>query len=239
MAEKNLNNRVYQQIKQMMINYEIIPGQRLIFSDLAEKLGVSRTPVNNALSLLSREGFLDFTPNQGYTVHQISREEADSLYELRLILELGAIDKIVANLTPEKLAQLEKKEKIFRDAVAQNVSRGRFMLDEDFHSCIVEMSGNIYLGDYFREIYERIFLRHRIGPLRGDRQQQVPAEHLEIFNALRSRDAARAKEAISHHVTAGKEYIYSFIFDEVTSCLTINPQPNTSPVSSSTSVRQN
>jgi DNA-binding GntR family transcriptional regulator len=213
MTERNLNNRVYQQIKQMMINYEIIPGQRLIFSDLAEKLGVSRTPVNNALSLLSKEGFLDFTPNQGYTVHQITREEADSLYELRLILELGAIDKVVANLTPEQLKLLEKKEQAFQEAVAQNVSRGRFMLDEDFHSFIVGMSGNIYLSDYFREIYERIFLRHRIGPLRGDRQQQVPAEHHEIFDAIRSRDANRAKEAITHHVIAGKEYIYSYIFD--------------------------
>ena len=213
MAERNLNNKVYQQIKQMMINYEIIPGQRLLFSDLAEKLGVSRTPVNNALSLLAKEGFLDFTPNQGYTVHQINREEADALYELRLILELGAIDKIVMNLTPEKLKLLEKKERAFKEAVALNVSRGRFMLDEDFHSFIVEMSGNIYLGEYFREIYERIFLRHRIGPLRGERQQQVPDEHHEIFDAIKSRDVNRTKEAITHHVTAGKEYIYSFIFD--------------------------
>ena len=213
MAERNLNNRVYQQIKQMMLNYEISPGQRLIFSDLAEKLGVSRTPVNNALSLLAKEGFLDFTPNQGYTVHQINREEADSLYELRLILELGALDKVMVNLTPEKLKELEKKEKTFRDAVAQNVSRGRFMLDEEFHACIVEMTGNIYMCEYFREIYERIFLRHRIGPLRGDRQQQVPDEHHEIFEAIRSRDVNRAKEAITHHVNAGKEYIYSFIFD--------------------------
>ena len=196
-----------------MFNYELIPGQRLIFTDLAEKLGVSRTPVNNALCLLAKKGFLDFTPNHGYLVHQITREEADSLYELRLILELGAVDKAVANLTSGKLEKLERKGKAFQDAVAQNVNRGRFLLDEDFHVHLVEMSGNLHMAEYFREAYERIFLRHRLGPQRGDRLQQILLEHQEIVNAIRARDVGRTREAIKHHVTAGKEYIYSFIFN--------------------------
>jgi DNA-binding GntR family transcriptional regulator len=213
MSERNLNNRVYQQIKQMMINYELIPGQRLIFTDLAEKLGVSRTPVNNALSILAKEGFLDFVPNQGYTVHQLTHEEADALYDVREILEVGAIERVIANLTPEKLKQLERREKSFNQAVAENVRRGRFLLDQDFHAYIVEMSGNLYLVDYFREVYERIFLRHRIGPLRGDRAVQVPTEHHDIFEALRQRDVAKARQAIIDHIRGGKDYIYSFIFD--------------------------
>jgi DNA-binding GntR family transcriptional regulator len=214
MSERNLNNKVYQQIKQMMINYELIPGQRLIFTDLAEKLGVSRTPVNNALSILAKEGFLDFVPNQGYTVHQLTHGEADSLYEIREILEVGAIERVIANLTPEKLNQLERREKSFNQAVAENVRRGRFILDQDFHAYIVEMSGNLYLVDYFREVYERIFLRHRIGPLlRGERAVQVPTEHHDIFEALRERDVEKAKQAIIRHIRGGKEYIYSFIFD--------------------------
>ena len=213
MSERNLNNKVYQQIKQMMINYDLIPGQRLIFTDLADKLGVSRTPVNNALSILAKEGFLDFVPNQGYTVHQITHEEADALYEIREILELGAVDRMIAGLTPEKLKILERKEKSFNQAVAENVRRGRFLLDQDFHAFIVEMSGNAYLAEYFREVYQRIFLRHRIGPLRGDRSVKVPAEHHEIFEAIRQRDADKAKKAISEHIRSGKEYIYSFIFD--------------------------
>lgn len=99
MSERNLNNKVYEQIKQMMFTYELTPGQRLTFIDLAERLGVSRTPVNSALTILAKEGFLDFTPNQGYTVHQITREEADALYEIREILELGALEKVIGNLT--------------------------------------------------------------------------------------------------------------------------------------------
>jgi len=213
MIEKNLNNTVYQKIKQMMLNYEITPGQKLTFIDLAEKLGVSRTPVNNALSLLAREGFLDFTPNQGYTVHQITKEEADQLYEVRKILELGALEKVIENLTPQKLKELEKKERLFQQSVNDKQSRGRFALDQDFHGYIVEMSGNQYLTEYFREVYQRIFLRHRISPLKGERAVEVPSEHHELVAAIRERDVVRAKEIVTRHIENGKQYIYSFIFD--------------------------
>ena len=74
--EKSLTQMVYRKIKEMMLNYEIVPGQRLIFSDLAKRMGVSRTPVNNALGILANEGFLDLIPHQGYSVHQITKDEA-------------------------------------------------------------------------------------------------------------------------------------------------------------------
>jgi DNA-binding GntR family transcriptional regulator len=213
MADRNLNDKVYQQIKRMMFNYELVPGQRLTFVELAEKLGVSRTPVNNALSILAREGFLDFEPNRGYTVHQITRKEADALYELREIIELGAIEKAIANTNPQKLQLLRRKETLFNEAIAPNGRRSRFLLDEDLHACIVGFSGNTYLTEYFREIYERIFLRHRISPLRGERAAQVPIEHRELVQAIEKRDVGRAKNAIRNHLRNGKAYVYSFIFD--------------------------
>ena len=71
-----------------MFNYDIVPGQRLVFADLAKELNVSRTPVNNALSILAKEGYLDFVPNQGYSVHKLTLEEAKGLYEIKLIFEL-------------------------------------------------------------------------------------------------------------------------------------------------------
>jgi DNA-binding GntR family transcriptional regulator len=213
MAERNLNNKVYQKIKQMMLDYEIIPGQRLTFLDLASKMGVSRTPVNNALTILAKEGYLDFYPNQGYTVHQLTREEADALYEVREILELGAIDKAVKNATPEKLKELERRQMEFKQAVDNKVSRGRFRIDQEFHAYIVEMSGNPYLSEYFREVYQRIFLRHRTSPLRGDRAMSAPTEHQDVIDAFRQGDVDKVKKIIADHIHAGKEYIYSFIFD--------------------------
>ena len=210
--EKNLTQMVYRKIKEMMIQYEIIPGQRLVFSDMANRLGVSRTPVNNALSILANEGFLNLIPHQGYTVHEITKEEAESLYEIREIIELGCVSSVIRKLTPEKLETLEQKKRLYENAVVDQVSRGRFTLDQEFHACLVQMSDNLYLADYFREVYQRIFLRHRIEGLLAERAQKVVSEHYEICEAISLRDVEWAKESIKFHLKAGKEYIFSIIF---------------------------
>jgi len=210
--EKNLTQMVYRKIKEMMLNYEIVPGQRLIFNDLAKRLGVSRTPVNNALSILANEGFLDLYPHQGYTVHQITKEEAESLYEIREIIELGTLSTAIRKLTPEKVEKLERQKCLYENAVTEQVSRGRFTLDQEFHACLVQMSENLYLADYFREIYQRIFLRHRIEGLIAERARKVVSEHNEIFESIILRDVEWAKESIKSHIKAGKEYIFSIIF---------------------------
>jgi DNA-binding GntR family transcriptional regulator len=212
-VEANLTQTVYHKIKEMMSNYDIIPGQRLVFVDLANQLGVSRTPVNNALSILASEGFLDFVPHHGYTVHQITKEEAEYLYEVREIMELGAIGNAIRRLTPEKRNDLERQKTLYERAVTDRVSRGRFILDQEFHACYVRISGNHYLADYFKEVYQRIFLRHRIEGLGEDRAQEVVREHEEIFNAICLRDIEGAKELIRMHIRTGKNYIFSVIFD--------------------------
>jgi DNA-binding GntR family transcriptional regulator len=209
--DTNLTEMAYRKIKEMMLNYDIVPGQRLIFVDLAKRLGVSRTPVNNALSILANEGFLDFVPNQGYTVHQITREEAGSLYELREIIELGAIEKAMENLSSEKIEILKRQKCLYETSVIENVSRGRFTLDQEFHASYIRMAENPYVTDYFREIYQRIFLRHRIEGLPTGRAKQVVLEHSEIYDAIRQRNLKGARQLISRHIQAGKEYIFSSV----------------------------
>jgi len=209
---RSLTEMAYRRIKEMMLNYDIVPGQRLIFSDLAKRLNVSRTPVNNALSILASEGFLDFVPNQGYTVHQITREEAIWLYELREIIELGAIDRAIEKVTPEKLEILKRQKQLYEKSVIENVSRGRFILDQEFHAGYVQMAENPHLTAYFREVYQRIFLRHRIEGLPAGRASEVVKEHKDIYDAICQRDAKKARQLIKHHIKAGKEYIFSSIF---------------------------
>lgn len=131
---------------------------------------------------------------------------------MREILELGAVEKAIERMDEGKLAALAEKEQIFSKAIADGMGRERFLLDQEFHVAIVELSGNLVMPDYYREIYQKIFLRHRISPIRGERTIHAPAEHHEIFEALRQRDLARAKEAVSAHIEAGREYIYSFMF---------------------------
>jgi DNA-binding GntR family transcriptional regulator len=210
--ERNLTQWVYDNIKTKMFNYEIVPGQRLVFNDLAKLFGVSRTPVNNALAILANEGFLDFIHNQGYRVHEITRKEAESLYEIREIIEIHAVGKAIRNATPKRLKILERQKALYEAAVADELRRERFRLDQEFHASIVDMADNVYLTGYLRGVYQRTYLHHRIKGLGGGRSQEVVKEHDRIYRAVEVRDVLWAQELIKSHIQAGMNYIFPVIF---------------------------
>ena len=209
-GESSLTQMAYRKIKDMMFSYEIIPGQRLVFVDLAKKIGVSRTPVNHALSILASEGFLDFIPHQGYAVHELTQEEAGALYQVREIIEMGAIELAIRKMTPEKLETLRKKKDVVAEKLtADHVTRRNFVLDQEFHLCYIDMAGNLYLANYFQEVYQRIFLRHRLEGLSITRNQEVVSEHDEIFKAISRKDVRRAKELLKRHIRTAQKSIFS------------------------------
>lgn len=214
LAVKGLAQITYNKMKEMMFSYRIVPGQRLILVDLAKQLSVSRTPINIALSILHRQGFLDFVPNQGYRVHEITREEMENLYYVRKILELGAVEKAIERLNQKKLSNFKKKKDLYEKAVTEHVSRGRFILDQEFHASLIKMGDNPYHTEYFRDVYQRIFLRHRIDMLIAERATKVAIEHNEIFDAISRKDVRNSKKLIRNHIRTGMRYIISSVFYE-------------------------
>jgi DNA-binding GntR family transcriptional regulator len=211
---KNLALAAYDRIMEMMINYDIVPGQRLVFVDLAEQLGVSRTPVNHALSILAKEGYLDFIPNQGYTVHKLTEEEAEALYEIREILELGTISKAIRNITPEKIEHIRRKKEAYEQAITDRVHRGLFVLDTDFHAAVIEMMDNAILADRYRDLCKRIFLRFRVEALHMDRIHEIVEEHNKLFEAICIKDVALARELLKKHNRHARKNLFTLIFDD-------------------------
>lgn len=213
-GRKNLTLAAYDRIKEMMLNYDIVPGQRLVFVDLAQQLGVSRTPVNNALSILAKEGYLDFVPNQGYSVHRLTRDEAEALYEIREILEIGSVGKAIRMMTPEKLRLLEKKKQEYERAISDRVQRKLFILDTEFHAYLIGMIENIYLVERYRDICQRIFLRFRTDDLKVERISEIVRQHDDLFEAIQIRDVDRAKELIKNHYHDAKKNLFAIIFQK-------------------------
>jgi DNA-binding GntR family transcriptional regulator len=211
---KNLALAAYDRIMAMMINYEIVPGQRLVFVDLAEQLGVSRTPVNHALSILAKEGYLDFIPNQGYTVHRLTEEEAESLYEIREILELGTISKAIRGITASKIKHFKTKKEAYERAITDRVHRGLFVQDTDFHAAVIEMMGNDLLVSRYRDLCKRIFLRFRVEALHMDRIHDIVEEHNQLFEAICIKDVDLAKELLKKHNRNARKNLFSLIFDD-------------------------
>ena len=204
----SLTQMAYNKIKAMMLNSELVPGQRLILVDLGKRLGVSRTPVQYALNRLEAEGMLDFRPNQGFTVHEITPQEVNALYEAREVIELAAIKKAIERLTPEDVQNLKIQKERCEKAILDNVFRGRLTVDHAFHEAYVEMGANQYLSNCFHDVYQHLYLR-RIDAFPADRARQVMEEHNDIFSSIASGDLNSARRHITRHIRASRSEVFS------------------------------
>lgn len=209
---KNLTLKVYHQIIELMLDYELVPGQRLVFVDLARRLKVSRTPVNNALSILAQEGYLDFVPNQGYSVHRLNRKEAEELYQIREVLEVGFIGQAIRMMTDKKLKKVQKCKEAYENLTSSHVTRKMFILDTEFHMAIMEMTGNDLLVQRYMELCRKIFLRHRIEDLVMSRIEEIRREHDSLFEAVCLRDVELAKARVREHYQNSRKNLFPLIF---------------------------
>jgi len=207
-AVENLSARVYNQIKHLILCNEIMPGQKLYHQQLSERLGVSRTPVREALTRLVQEGYVSFLPKRGFTCKEIRLQEAEELYELREALEAFAVEKAIEILDDETIEQLRAKMNSYGRDVNNRFTRERLVFDQDVHLAIAELGGNETLQNMLRHIFERIVLKRRTDsiydPSRGTTAHQ---EHLRLLAAMEQRDTTRAVAIVRSHIQAGKQNV--------------------------------
>lgn len=207
-GSENLSARVYNQIKDLILCNEILPGQKLHHQGLSERLGVSRTPVREALTRLVQEGYVSFLPNRGFTCKEIRLQEAEELYDLREALEAFAVEKAIGNLTQEALDEFSRKLNQYGEDIEKRFSRDRLLYDQDLHLEIARISGNKTLVKTLAQLFERIILKRRTDGLydrlRGTLAHQ---EHLNLYRAMRERDVSQAVAIVRAHIRAGKENV--------------------------------
>jgi len=204
-AAENLSTRAYNQIKNLILSNEVMPGQKLHHQHLSERLGVSRTPVREALTRLVQEGYVSFLPNRGFTCKEIRMQEAEELYDLREAMEAFAVEKATANLTDAALDELRRKMDRYSEDVHKRFSRERLVYDQDVHLEIAQLAGNETLKNSLRHVFERIVLKRRTDglydPARGVAAHQ---EHLKLLEAMERRDVEEAVRIIRAHIQEGK-----------------------------------
>jgi GntR family transcriptional regulator, rspAB operon transcriptional repressor len=206
----NLSARVYNEIKNLILCNEVLPGQKLHHQELSERLRVSRTPVREALTRLVQEGYVSFLPNRGFTCKEIRLQEAEELYDLREALEAFAVERAIKNLTHDGLIEFAKKMDRYGQDVQKRFTRERLVYDQDIHLEIARLSGNETLIRTLSQVFERIILKRRTDglydPARGLTAHQ---EHLRLFEAMKQRDTQHAVAIIRAHIRAGKDNVLS------------------------------
>ena len=205
--DRDLTGEACHDIKQMILRYDLRPGQKLEHQALSDRLGVSRTPVREALGRLTEEGFVVRFPHRGYFVPEITEDEARELFELRECLEVHSVERAIRNSTAKDLRELRAILGSYKEAISKGVSRRMFLVDENFHLKIAEIGGGPVLKRTLTTIFEKIIMKRTmegISPLSGLESYR---RHLRIFKAIQNRDVREAREQIREHAQAGREAV--------------------------------
>lgn len=207
---ENLSAQVYNQIKNLILCNEVLPGQKLHHQELSERLGVSRTPVREALTRLVQEGYVSLLPNRGFTCKEIRLQEAEELYDVREALEALAVEKAIERTTDAALAELSAKMNLYGHDVQKRFTRERLIYDQDVHLEIARLSGNETLTKTLAQVFERIILKRKTDglydPSRGVTAHQ---EHLRLLEAMKKRNVEEAVKIVRAHINAGKDNVLS------------------------------
>jgi len=195
-TRQRLSSDVHQEVLNRIIRGEIAPGARLKDSELAEELGVSRTPIREALLRLEREGFLTSQKHLGFSVKRLMELEIREVYPLIRLLECSALEAS-PRPSPEKLRELQEIGLAMKQDQADPLQR--IELDSAWHAALLAESGNRHrtriLGDL-----KRILLRYEYAFMRDDRLvSESFAEHSAILQALERGDCHEALALLAAH----------------------------------------
>ena len=187
-----LRDVVFNTLRDAILKGELEPGERLMEIQLAERLGVSRTPIREAIRKLELEGLVLMIPRKGAEVAKISEKSLRDVLEVRRSLE-----ELAAELA---LKDLEDAQKAFIQAVESGETMTMAEADEHFHDVIYMGTGNTRLVQILNNLREQMY-RYRLEYIKdAEKRQILLVEHESILRAIRSRHVAEAKEAVRAHI---------------------------------------
>jgi DNA-binding GntR family transcriptional regulator len=201
-----LAGSVYDRLKADIFEFRLLPGTRFSENEVASRSRVSRTPVREALFRLEREGYLQVHPKSGWSVRPLDFEALDHLYDLRVVLEAAAVEKLCAGNPREALAGLEK---VWLVAPRSRLTDGARVarLDEEFHARLVAAVGNPELARIHQSITERIRIVRRLDFTHPERIVYTYLEHGQILRAILGRRSARAVQLLRAHIEESKSEV--------------------------------
>ncbi|KNX78360.1 GntR family transcriptional regulator [Pseudomonas sp. 250J] len=201
----NLADRLYQQIKEDIFEFRLLPGDRFSEGEVATRMSVSRTPVRQALYRLEREGYLEVHFRSGWQVVPFDFERFEALYDLRIVLEQAAV-RCLCDLDVELSQRLQALVGVWLVEEDQRQQDGRLVseLDEAFHCALVAATGNREMAQVHREVTEKIRIIRRLDFTQRPRVAITYEEHGDILRAILQRRAELACQLLRSHIEISK-----------------------------------
>ena len=209
-----LRDVVFKTLRQAILRGELKPGERLMEIKLANKLGVSRTPIREAIRKLELEGLVLMIPRRGAEVAEITEKSLNDVLEVRMALENLSIENACARMTEEQLDELWKAARNFEDTMSEGNLVRLAEADVAFHEVIYKSSDNRRLNQVLNNLREQIY-RYRVEYLKDEETRNLLVkEHEEIYEAIKNRDLKKAQEITYQHIENQREAIIRSIREE-------------------------
>ena len=195
-----LRDVVFHTLREAILKGELKPGERLMELQLAAKLGVSRTPIREAIRMLEQEGLAVTVPRKGAEVAKMTEKDMEDVLVVRAALDGLAVELACDNITAEQLEQLQNAEKEFGACIQDCDLKKIAEADVEFHEVIYHATGNARLVTMLSNLREQMY-RYRLEYIKDeDKRQILLLEHDKILKAVKMRHVEEAKEAMREHI---------------------------------------
>jgi len=197
---ENLDQKVYLIIKNMIIERQLLPGEKIPQDKLARELGISRTPLVSALKYLEKEKLVEAKPRRGFFVRLFTKQEMVSIFELREVLEGLAARRAALNITDTQIEKLNDFSKAFQISKSFTDVGSYAKVDRGFHNFVTEIGAKEFLKNIL-QTYNIISFSYQVVSSEGlvRPPAETIGEHLAIIDAVGRRDPASAEELMRQH----------------------------------------
>ncbi|QTE68973.1 GntR family transcriptional regulator [Clostridiales bacterium] len=195
----------YDVLKKAIITGEIPAGERIVETEYADRLHISRTPLREALRKLERDGLVEYVMRRGVVVHAFTTEDVDQIYTIRNSLEMLTLPYIIENATAEDIAALREKLAAMDALIARDDIEGLSPLARDFHTCLTAISGKNRILRVIEGQDEYIRRFSAMAIQQENRRSSAHEEHHKLVDLVEKKDLPALEELMRHHIERSKE----------------------------------
>lgn len=206
-AVEDLTGQAFAGIRQMLLLNEIAPGQKLRYREIAGRLGMSPTPVIQALKWLEFQGLVEHEPNRGFYAASLSPEEVAEIYDLRESIEVSAVPRAVERLDEAGVERLRAALEEHRTALRERHMRRRLLADIEYHMTVASLAGGEIRSRMLRNLFDILYLKYKGELLFAWPMTDVEDDHQALFDRLCARDVEGAQRVLGGHLRKIREHV--------------------------------
>lgn len=200
---QTLREKILETIRDAILKGSLKPGERVSEPELAERFGISRTPIREAFRQLESEGYLEVIPRKGAVVASLSERDVEEFYAIKIILEGFAARMAAENLTARDIERLEAINERLRQIAREGDVKNFFRVHNEFHEVFIKAAGNEKLYEMINQLVMR-FKRLRLASLAQPGRMEISVEeHRNMIQAFKNHDGERADSLVRHTATIG------------------------------------